>query len=144
MVDMIVCIILARKVARIAGEKGRSKAGWVALFVLLFFAGELAGLVAGVIAAIALAEPDPTLLIVLTAVVGAGFGSIIAFSIVKNLAPVEKEPPWDELDDQDYREKFDPRGPREAADDGSYRSKPDDVQPLSPDDPAYRPREVDR
>jgi hypothetical protein len=139
--DIIVCILLARKVARIVGEKGRSKAGWITVFVLLFFVGELAG---GVTALIALGEPEPGLGVVLGAVVGAGAGAILGLAIVNSLSPVAKEPYWDELDDQDYGEKFDPRRPREVADGGSYRAKGDDVQPPSPDDTAYRPQEGDR
>ena len=139
--DIVVCFLLARKVARIAGDKGRSKAGWVTLFVLLFFGGELTG---AVITLIAMGEPEPGLGVILGAVVGAGFGAIIGFTIVNSLSPVAKEPYWDELDDQEYGEKFEPRGPREAADDGSYRAGVDDRPPPRPDNAAYRPREGDQ
>jgi ribose/xylose/arabinose/galactoside ABC-type transport system permease subunit len=80
MIEIIVLIVLGRKLGDMAQERGRSK-GWGAL-VLLWVLGELIGAVIGF--AVTSDEVAPYLF----ALVGAGIGAGVAYLIVKNLSPL--------------------------------------------------------
>jgi hypothetical protein len=79
MLDIVIGILLCKRLAAMAREKGRS-AGWAALGALFWFGGEVTGAVIGAIAG------DGELVgTVLGAFAMASVGAVIAYLIVKSL-----------------------------------------------------------
>jgi hypothetical protein len=148
MCEIVAIVLLAMKVSKIAGNKGRSSAGYVVLFISGWVGGEFLGVILSFI----LARGEPELVVAYGfALVGAAIGAGSVFTLVALLPPLEDDDydnPWrkrrgryeDDIedgdrprgsdfdDDESYREKFRPSRQRAAEDqssedDESYRRK---------------------
>jgi hypothetical protein len=141
MCEIIVCVLLSMRIAKIAKSKGRSPVGWVILFIALWIGGELTGAVVG---AILLGGEDPFILIV-PALIGAALGAATGFAIVNSLSPLETEDQYWDRQSSEYEDELEdrPRRPRKEFDpaDESYREKFDPYhkkdEPEPPED-TYR------
>jgi hypothetical protein len=86
MIEIIVLIWLGRDIGRIAESKGRSKAGYIVMMVVLWFTGEALGAMVGAIfAPKSLIYADFNLGGYLCALAGAAVGGVTSYLIVKNL-----------------------------------------------------------
>jgi uncharacterized membrane protein YeaQ/YmgE (transglycosylase-associated protein family) len=79
MLEILLIIFLSKKIGRIAASKGRSQAGYIVLFVLLWVGGEFAGALYGAI------QDEEGFLAYVYALAGAAAGAILAFIIVNAL-----------------------------------------------------------
>lgn len=103
MIEIFALISLGKNIAAKAREKGRSGGPFVLLLVVLWFVGEIFGaIVAGVVAMIALGDDEPNMLILyLGAIPGAIIGAVVAFQIVKAIAPANTRGEYDDEDEYD-------------------------------------------
>ena len=87
--EIFILISLSRNIAAKAREKGRSGAPFVIMLLVLWIGGEVFAAVAAVVAvAIITGDEEPNLLIVYpAAIVGAIIGAVVAFQIMKAVAP---------------------------------------------------------
>jgi hypothetical protein len=110
MLEIIILIILARKIGKIVEKKGRQKIGYQVMLVGLWIGGEVLGGILGLLIALATESEEGAvqLLLVAFALGGAISGSLIAFQIAKSVPPLE-------VDDEFYRgiEYADQAGVRE-------------------------------
>ena len=83
MIEIIIIIVLARKLAEVADSKGRSK-GWAALGPGLWILGEIIGAVVGLII-----SGDQGAGMYVFALVGAAVGAGVAWAIVNNLSATQ-------------------------------------------------------
>jgi hypothetical protein len=84
MLDILICVLLSRKIAAIVREKGRKPAGYVASFAALYFVGEISGLVLGFM----LSDGEETASLLLFGVVGAAIGGLIGYLIANSAKPL--------------------------------------------------------
>jgi hypothetical protein len=147
MCEIILIVVLAKKIAAKASANCRASAGYVVLFVLAWFGCEFIGGLFGVI--INNGEADMSTYGL--ALVGAAIGAGSVFTLVSLLPPLEDNEydrsrrNWDEADyegerrsrggayagDESYREKFQPGQNRDVEDqpeesdpETGYRQKP--------------------
>jgi hypothetical protein len=122
----------AKKIGEMATDKGRNSAGYVVMFVLLWFGGEILGAIFGLI----LSKGELFPVAYIFALVGAAVGAGTGFMIVGSLPALEDEDiyprrrrrrrrereeaeedrprrrrlrPEDETENDSYRERFKPR-----------------------------------
>jgi hypothetical protein len=141
MCDIVIGILLAVKIAQLAGTKGRSKAPWVILLLVLYFGGEIAGGLVGWAASGG--EDMPNVGFIVGAIVGAAMGAIISFAVLNGLPPVRRDEDeyWQPPESERYREKFDAGKYRGTADADKYRPREDeDADRSPPGEDAYRPK----
>lgn len=81
MLELIIVFFLARKVGRIAEEKGRGVWGYRFMAVGLWFGGEILGAMVG------MAIHDDPATVYGLALIGAIVGAILSYVIVRNIAP---------------------------------------------------------
>jgi hypothetical protein len=111
-VELIVIIGLARSIVSRCKAKGRSAAGWVVLYFVLWLGGEIIGGVIGLLLSGGKIDSGAAV----CGLVGAAVGILIAFIIVNNLPTVETEEEYyrraaaartaSQLPDERYDEKF--------------------------------------
>ena len=91
MCEIILIITLARKIANIASEKGRSGFGYGSMFVGLWVGGEFLGAIVGALLFMGPGggRKDAAMMVYLCALGGAAAGAILSFIIVNSLSPVE-------------------------------------------------------
>src|SRR5258707_15290175 len=87
MLEIILIWVLAKKLGAMASDKGRAAAGWIVLFVFLWFSCEFLGAIFGTILTRGEFFPVGYLFALLGAAIGAGS----SFMIVSILPPVENE-----------------------------------------------------
>ncbi len=100
MLEIILLFVLGKKIAALAGEKGRSGWPFVLVLIALWVGGEIAGGVAGAVVSVyALGDDEPNMLLMIVgALVGAATGAVVAFLIVKSVPPVSLPDYEDEYD----------------------------------------------
>jgi hypothetical protein len=149
MLEIILVVWLSKKIAATMKDKGRSPAGYVVLFVLLWFGGEIAGAVVGMVIT-AMHNPraldlDFNIGVYMFALIGAACGAGIAFLIVHTVPPLEQ---WPDDDDYEY-ERRRRRRRRDEWEDGDeddrYQQDQDGDRrerrrPPDPDDDAFEER----
>jgi hypothetical protein len=134
MLEIIIIVLLSKKIAAMQKEKGRSAAGYIVLFVMLWVGGEIFGAIAGVVLAVIL-DPNgldndnsPFLLCVgVLTLLGAVVGGTTGFMIAKLTPALEdarlrRFDNFDDDDIDDYRERRPRR--RRYADEGDYEERP--------------------
>jgi hypothetical protein len=90
MCEIILIILLAKKIASIASEKGRSGVGYGFMFAGLWIGGEILGLIVGtVLFGAAGGGRDSVFLVYGCALAGAAAGAVLSFIIVSSLSPVD-------------------------------------------------------
>jgi hypothetical protein len=90
MCEILFIIYLARKIARMANEKGRSGFGYGCMFVGLWIGGEIAGFIAGaMLVHNELHKKNAGLAIYGCMVAGAAAGAVLSFIIVGSLSPID-------------------------------------------------------
>jgi hypothetical protein len=138
MLEIFLIIAISKKIAAMLKEKGRSAAGYVILFVVMWFGGEIVGAVIGAIVTIA-ADPNPNAMnagfpwmAYVMALVGAAIGGGIGYAIAAAVPAIEKpDSPRrrarfdddDEDDEDEYERERARRRRRRAAsadDDGKF------------------------
>jgi hypothetical protein len=94
MLEIVILIVLGRRIAEIARGKGRSGGPYVILLLAMWFGGEFSGILVGVVIAALMsgAEEANFLAVWALGLVGAIVGAVGAFQIVKRLP--EREEPW--------------------------------------------------
>ena len=109
MLEILILISLSRNVAAKARAKGRSPAPFVIILLVLWIGGEVfAAIVAAVISTIVLGDAEPNLLLVYpAAILGAVVGAVVAFQIVKAIAPARTYGDYEDDDYDDRRERDD-------------------------------------
>jgi hypothetical protein len=127
MLEIILIVVLSKKIASMASDKGRTAAGYVVLFIVGWLGGEFIGAVIGVI----LNRGQVSGLAYLFALLGAAVGAGCVFTLVSLLPPVEDED-YDRprrrrrrrriRGEDEYEEERRPRR-RDDDDDESYRDK---------------------
>jgi hypothetical protein len=129
MLEIFLIIAISKKIAAMLNEKGRSAAGYVILFVVLWFGGEVVGGVIGAIVSMA-ADPNPNAMnagfpwmAYLMALVGAAIGGGIGYAIAAAVPAVEKPGrpdlrDFDDDDEDDYERERRRRRRKASADDG--------------------------
>jgi HEAT repeat protein len=159
MLEVLVLWFLGKKMAELAGDKGRSGAVYVILFVILWFAGEIAGAVIAapkVYAATGKDEVDAEVILRMAPFMylGAFLGAGVAFAIVALLPAVkyEREGPGDDdalagawtpgrdVEDDADEERPRPRTRRDAEEDDGERPRPKHRRDRDEDDEDDRPR----
>ncbi|MBP3953962.1 hypothetical protein J8F10_01420 [Gemmata sp. G18] len=106
MIEILILIRLSKSIAAKAREKGRGGAPFVFLLLALWLGGEVFGTVIGMIISLAvLGDEEPNLLVMYPpAILGAIVGAVVAFQIVKAIAPAHTGDYDDyERDDRDER-----------------------------------------
>ncbi|MEW6129679.1 MAG: hypothetical protein AB1757_21745 [Acidobacteriota bacterium] len=83
MLEIILLIVLTRKIGEICESKGRKATGYKILTVVLWFGGEIVGAIIGAI----LAGGEGVMVYVM-ALIGAAIGASIAFLLAKNAAAI--------------------------------------------------------
>jgi hypothetical protein len=123
MLEIILIVVLSKKIAAMASEKGRAAAGYVVLFILGWLGGEFIGAIFGVI----LNKGDMRPTAYLFALIGAAIGAGSVFTLVALLPSLEEE---------DYRPRRKRRRRRRDEDDydGERRSR----REVSDGDESYR------
>ncbi|VTR93457.1 Membrane protein OS=Rhodopirellula sallentina SM41 GN=RSSM_01052 PE=4 SV=1 [Gemmata massiliana] len=118
MLEILILISLSKSIAAKAREKGRGGAPFVFLLLALWIGGEIfGGAAGGIISVIALGDDEPNLLLVYPlAIAGAAIGAVIAFQIVKSIAPAYKGEYEDYADDDYDRDRQDRRDRRDRDD----------------------------
>jgi hypothetical protein len=90
MCEIILIILLAKKIASIASEKGRSGVGFGFMFVGLWIGGEVMGFIVGTLLfGAAGGGRDSVFLVYGCALAGAAAGAVLSFIIVSSLSPVD-------------------------------------------------------
>jgi hypothetical protein len=92
MLEIIMLIILSKRIGNIAESKGLQGGAYKALLVGLWIVGEILGIVA-----YAALDGDSTLFLLMMSFAGAGIGGAIAFAVANNAKPVIDEDAWFEL-----------------------------------------------
>jgi hypothetical protein len=87
MLEIILIVVLSKKIASIASDKGRVAAGYVVLFIVGWLGGEFFGAVVGVI----LNRGEVSGIAYVFALLGAAVGAGSVFTLVTLLPPVEDE-----------------------------------------------------
>jgi hypothetical protein len=137
--DLIILIILCRKIASIANDKGRSGVGYVFLLIALFLGGEFSGAFSGAILAIATgADSDDAVkgFAAIGGIAGLIVGSLIAFGIVHSLSDTRDELPLRDrgFDDRDWRDREDYRRRFGSSSDRDDYTKEPPPRPQDEDD----------
>ncbi len=140
MCEILLMYFLGKRIAAIAGEKGRGATGYVIMMVLLWVSGEVVG---GIFGAILVGgQEDKMVVAYACALFGAVVGAGLSFLIVSNLSPLEddlprrRRPRRDRLDEDDYdrprrrrrdddEDDDEDRPRRRPDDDGSFKREPD-------------------
>jgi hypothetical protein len=132
MVEIIVLIMLAQKIGKIAESKGRKKGRYQFLLVGLWIGGEVFGaLVGGVLMALADGtEESAGCLAVVLAYGMAIVGAVVAFQIVKNLQPLNEDEhfPLRGVELERWGDKFKPREAALPSADDAYTERPERSQ----------------
>ena len=104
MLEIIILINLSKKIAAKAREKGRTEWPFVVLLIFLWVGGEISGGIAGaIVSTVALGDDEPNLLLMLLgALAGVITGAVLAFQIVKALAPARTYDDYEDEDEEDY------------------------------------------
>jgi uncharacterized membrane protein YgaE (UPF0421/DUF939 family) len=91
MLEILLLFWLGRKIAAIAGDKGRSGVLFVILLLFLWIGGEFFGAILGaVISIMATGQEEPNFLMVYgLALLGAATGAVISFLIAHAVPPVD-------------------------------------------------------
>jgi hypothetical protein len=138
MLEIILLIILGKRIGNIVAEKGHRRFPMQLLLVVLWFAGEVGGaIVGGVVETVAAGGQEPSFLFaLLCAIAGAILGAFTAFTIARRMGPVagpelyaeEDYPrPWDASDSYgDRAPRPPPAYPEGITDRGLPPSEPDD------------------
>jgi len=96
MCEILLLVLMGKKIAQMANEKGRSGALFVVMLVLCWFGGEIFGAIFGAI--LVGGDEDKMFVAYLCGLVGAGAGAGLTFLTVSLLTPAH-----------DYEEDFRPR-----------------------------------
>jgi len=111
MLEILLIVVISKKIAALIKKKGRGPAGYIILFILFWFGGEIIGAVVGL--AITFAQ-DPRAMnddfnavayffALIGAAIGGGLGYAVACSV-----PSLKKPRRDDFDDDEEDRDFDP------------------------------------
>jgi membrane associated rhomboid family serine protease len=102
MIEILILISLSKNIAAKAREKGRSGGAFVVLLLALWIGGELFGAILGcVVSLVALDDDEPNMLMCYAGALGGAIvGAVVAFLIVKAIAPTYSR------DEDDY-ERYD-------------------------------------
>jgi membrane protein DedA with SNARE-associated domain len=105
MLEIILIVIIFKKIAPMITEKGRSPAGYIVAFVVLWIGGELVGVVVGTI--IAVAYINSLFMVPIFAVLGAAVGGTIGYLIANSVPPLDdpRRKALQKFDDDDDRER---------------------------------------
>jgi hypothetical protein len=132
MLEIALIIVISKKIAVQLRKKGRSPAGYIALFVLLWLGGEIVGALVGTVITVV---QNPRALdsgfnftAYILALIGAAVGGSIGYIIARVMPPIEK-PRWDGLDD--YEEDYE----ADRAGDWRHREPLDAIPVDEPDLP---------
>jgi hypothetical protein len=115
MLEIILVVMISKKIAAMQKEKGRSAAGYIVLFVLLWFGGEIFGAVVGTLVTMA---QNPAALndgfnfvAYLFALVGAAIGGTVGYLIAAAMPPLDdpRKKALEVFDDDDGYEDDDAR-----------------------------------
>jgi hypothetical protein len=119
--EIIVLIILCKKMAEKARSKGRAAAGYVLLLILFWLCGEFFGAMVG---AAATRGQGEFLVLVVFALGGAAIGAGIAFAILNSLPAIQAEQDDSERFGRDldarYPERFNPTPRRQQEPSADY------------------------
>jgi hypothetical protein len=104
--EILILVVLCRRIGGIVAAKGRKKLGYQLMLVAFWVGGEISGLIAGfIVQAISSGgrETGPVVPFV-CALIGASLGAFVAFTIARSLAPLQLE----------FAEEYDQPWPDEA------------------------------
>jgi hypothetical protein len=156
MCEIVLLILLSKKVAEITRDKGYSAAPFVIFLILAWFGGEIMGGLFGFV--LFSDQEDPPFAVYLLALVGAAVGVGVTFLTVNLLPDQGRDDDWEEdtyyarkrrarrrRDDYDEDQDQFPSRPTRRRDDvgDAYREKFDDYRRRSrryDDDPDYQGR----
>src|SRR6516162_992955 len=132
MLEILLIWFCGKKIGEMATDKGRNSAGYIVMFVLLWFCAEIFGAIFGLILSKGELFPVAYIFALVGAAVGAGAGFMIVGSLpslededinprrrkrrrrergeaVEDRARRRRLPPEDETENDSYRERFKPR-----------------------------------
>lgn len=91
MLEIIIVVLVSKKIAAMVKEKGRSAGGYVTLFVLLWFGGEIVGAIVGAMMTGGqnAGAGGIDMAVYVFALVGAAVGGITGFAIASMVSPLE-------------------------------------------------------
>jgi hypothetical protein len=125
MLEIILVVIISKKIAAMMTKKGRSPAGYIVTFVFLWIGGEVVGAVIGTIIAV-VQNPNALdagfdFMAYIFALLGAAVGGTVGYLIASSAPPIEdpRKKALDEFDDDDDREYERPRR-RKDPDEGKF------------------------
>ncbi len=124
MLEIILIVIISKKIAAQLAEKGRSAAGYIVLFVFLWIGGEIIGAIVGTIITVVQNPNAPeagfNFLAYIFALLGAALGGTIGYLIASSVPPLEdpRKRALDEFDEDDDDRERERRRRRQDADEG--------------------------
>lgn len=117
MLEILAVYVMAKKIAEMANEKGRSGIPYVLMLIGLWIGGEIGGAVLGVI--LTQGKEENILMVYGLALGGAICGAVISFAIVGLLPPANTN-----TYDDDYRPRKKRKREREYDDYDDYDDRP--------------------
>jgi membrane protein YqaA with SNARE-associated domain len=117
MLEIILIVIISKKIATMLAEKGRSAAGYIVLFIFLWIGGEIIGAIVGTVI-----TGFNFLAYVFFALLGAAIGGTIGY-LIANSVPALDDPrkkALEEFDDEDDDRERERRRRRQEADEEKF------------------------
>jgi hypothetical protein len=136
--EIILLIVLCKKIGGIVAEKGHKRWPYQLMLVGFWIGGELGGAIVGAVISVATNGPreEPGFMPYVFALVGAAVGAILAFVIANSVRPVQTDEefyggearPWGEYDQGPHRKETGYPGSTEFTDRPGQppRPEPDD------------------
>ena len=112
MLEIIIIILLCRKIWEVADDRGVSPIMYVCLLIAFWFGGEIVGAIIGAIVAVAILHANDNLSVIMIswvgALCGAACGAMLAFVLV-SVHPVPDQPSLMDLEQQALRKALRPK-----------------------------------
>jgi hypothetical protein len=94
MLEIVLIVVISKKIAAMLKEKGRSSAGYIVLFVLLWFGGEIVGAIVGTFVTMAGMAPGGmndgfNFVAYIFALFGAAIGGTVGYLIANAVPPLD-------------------------------------------------------